>query len=313
MRPLISICIPAYKNEALFKRLLDSIQIQLFTNFEVVVTDDSPDENLKELCLIFEEKFQIKYFKNKNALGSPANWNYAISKAEGEWIKIMHADDWFASEKSLSAFVAAIKGNSSFIFSAYSNVDSSHNSSNPNRLSQLELMILKNSPYNLFKKNFIGHPSTTLIKRIRDGIFYDENIKWVVDFDYYIRYLSLYKSFIYVETPLINIGIHENQITKSSFRIKEIEIPENLYLLKKIGLNKLKNIFVYDYYWRLCRNLQLRIPSDISPYYEIESIPEPILKIIKFQSRFPISFLQTGICSKLTMLISYLKNILSGV
>lgn len=311
MQPLISICIPAYKNEALMKRLLDSIQIQLFTNFEVVVTDDSPDESLKDLCLSFEEKFQIKYLKNEIALGSPANWNYAISKAEGEWIKIMHADDWFANDKSLNAFVNAIASDSSFIFSAYSNVDLSDNSSKPNRLTKCELKLLKNSPFNLFKKNFIGHPSTTLIKRNSNRIFYDETIKWVVDFDYYIRYLSLNKSFVYIEKSLINIGIHENQITKSSFRIKEIEIPENLYLLKKIGLNKLRNIFVYDYYWRLCRNLQLRKPADLSPYYKIASVPQPFLNIIKFQSKLPVSFLHTGLFSKSTMLIAYFKNILS--
>ena len=308
MQPLISICIPAYKNEALFKRLLDSIHIQLFTNFEVIVTDDSPNERIEILCKEFKQKFEISYFRNETSLGSPANWNYAISKAEGEWIKIMHADDWFTSKDSLSMFVKAIKSGVSFIFSAYSNVNIGDNSSKRNRLSIWELTLLKNSPFNLFKKNFIGHPSTTLIKKNSDKIFYDETINWVVDFDYYIRYLSHYKNFVYIETPLINIGIHKNQITKSSFRIKEVEIPENLYLLKKIGLQKLKNIFVYDYYWRLCRNLQLRKPSDIIPYYQTESIPKPILKIIKFQSKLSKSFLQIGLFSKSTMCIGYLRN-----
>lgn len=308
MQPLISICIPAYKNEALFKRLLDSIHIQLFTNFEVIVTDDSPNERIEILCKEFKQKFEISYFRNETSLGSPANWNYAISKAEGEWIKIMHADDWFTSKDSLSMFVKAIKSGVSFIFSAYSNVNIGDNSSKRNRLSVWELTLLKNSPFNLFKKNFIGHPSTTLIKKNSDKIFYDETINWVVDFDYYIRYLSHYKNFVYIETPLINIGIHKNQITKSSFRIKEVEIPENLYLLKKIGVQKLKNIFVYDYYWRLCRNLQLRKPSDIIPYYQAESIPKPILKIIKFQSKLSKSFLQIGLFSKSTMCIGYLRN-----
>ena len=37
---LISICIPAYKHPDFLKRLLDSISIQSFKNFEVIISDD---------------------------------------------------------------------------------------------------------------------------------------------------------------------------------------------------------------------------------------------------------------------------------
>ena len=40
---LISICIPAYKHPDFLKRLLDSISIQSFRDFEVIISDDSPD------------------------------------------------------------------------------------------------------------------------------------------------------------------------------------------------------------------------------------------------------------------------------
>ena len=44
--PFFSICIPAYKNTDYLKRLLDSISIQTFRDFEVIITDDSPDETV---------------------------------------------------------------------------------------------------------------------------------------------------------------------------------------------------------------------------------------------------------------------------
>jgi glycosyltransferase involved in cell wall biosynthesis len=46
MNPLISICIPAYKRTEFLQRLLDSIDIQTFKNFEVIVTDDSPGNDV---------------------------------------------------------------------------------------------------------------------------------------------------------------------------------------------------------------------------------------------------------------------------
>ena len=117
---MISICIPAYKRLERLRRLLDSIVSQTFHDFEVVITDDSPNFSVKELIETF--KLPIQYFKNESALGTPANWNYCISKAKGEWIKLMHDDDWFSSPNSLELFAEATRHNKKFIFSAYINV-----------------------------------------------------------------------------------------------------------------------------------------------------------------------------------------------
>lgn len=94
--PLISICVPAYKNVVYLERLLGSIQSQTFHDFEVVITDDSPDNAVSELIDRYKAMLPIRYFRNDVALGSPANWNAAIGHAKGQWIKIMHDDDWFA-------------------------------------------------------------------------------------------------------------------------------------------------------------------------------------------------------------------------
>jgi glycosyltransferase involved in cell wall biosynthesis len=116
----ISICIPAYKRTHFLKRLLLSIEHQSYTNYEVIISDDSNDDSVEELLKEFNGKFEIKYFKNEKALGTPANWNHAISKATGEWIKLIHDDDWFANEHSLEKF-ALSTNNNKFIFSAYCN------------------------------------------------------------------------------------------------------------------------------------------------------------------------------------------------
>jgi glycosyltransferase involved in cell wall biosynthesis len=301
--PFISICIPAYKNLDYLRRLLDSISIQTYKDFEVIITDDTPDESLVPLIHQYMHLFKINYCKNAIALGTPANWNFAISKAEGIWVKLMHNDDWFSDENSLKefAFAASEHTTNDFIFSGFMEVKND-GSAKKYVISATEKWLLKMSVLNLFKKNFIGHPSTTLIKNNRQS-WYDENIKWVVDFEFYIRCLKK-TNFLSISKPLINIGIHEGQVTKQSFRKPEIEIPENLYLLNKLGKGILKNIFVYDYYWRLFRNLEIRNFNYVLCFSDNSNIPLRIKKMIAVQSKIPLSILSNGIFSKSFMLIS---------
>ena len=120
MSPFFSICIPAYERVGYLRRLLDSIAIQTFRDFEVIVSDDSKSEAVFNLIKEYPE-LNIRYYKNLPSLGTPANWNSAIRQASGEWIKLIHDDDWFASPDSLKVFASYADQGSKFIFSAYAN------------------------------------------------------------------------------------------------------------------------------------------------------------------------------------------------
>src|SRR5690349_12185678 len=109
--PLISVCIPAYKHIDFLKRLLDSLTVQSFRDFEVVITDDSPDDSVKNLSAQYLNILPLRYFRNPVALGTPENWNEGIRQAKGQWIKLIHDDDWLASEHSLKLFADAINDN----------------------------------------------------------------------------------------------------------------------------------------------------------------------------------------------------------
>ena len=59
--PFISVCIPAYRNPHYLSRLLESIFIQTFKDFEVIVTDDSPDDLLQPIIDKYNQKLDILY------------------------------------------------------------------------------------------------------------------------------------------------------------------------------------------------------------------------------------------------------------
>jgi glycosyltransferase involved in cell wall biosynthesis len=119
-QPLISICIPAYKRVDYLKRLIKSISIQTYLFFEVVITDDSGQDNsVEEYIKTCSYNFNIVYKKNIVPLGSPLNWVESFKHAKGDWIKIMHDDDCFNSKIALETFVNAIDEKIDCIFSGY--------------------------------------------------------------------------------------------------------------------------------------------------------------------------------------------------
>ncbi len=306
MNPLISICIPAYKNSELLERLLNSIVMQTFKNFELIITDDSPTIEVKLVSDKFQHTLPHLYKKNQQALGSPANWNEAISLAKGEWIKLMHHDDWFEGDQALQKFVNATKETTAeFIFSAYYNVEENR----PKK--QVILPIawpkkLEQKPWLLFIKNYIGNPSTTLIKNNLSS-WYDENLKWVVDFEFYLQHITAMKLF-YIPETLVNVGIHQGQVTKEVFRKKETEVPENLLMLNKHGIHLLNKVIVYDYYWRFLRNLNIRKVAELNAFRKNHPVVPELVRMINMQNKIPPTFLNVGAFSKLLMLVSFARK-----
>jgi hypothetical protein len=152
----------------------------------------------------------------------------------------------------------------------------------------------------------IGPPSVVLHKK-DPSLLYEPTIKWVVDIDFYIRCLRHTRP-VYIDKPLIEVGIGDEQVTHDCFRRRPIEIPENFYLLHQVGIANLKNWRVYDAWWRLMRNLEIRKKEDITGSGYSGEIPGIILTMIRWQRKFPLSVLKAGLISKLLMFTSYIFN-----
>ena len=303
----ISICIPTFQRVNFLKRLLDSISVQSFKDFEVIVTDDSPEDDVRKLSQEYENKFSLRYFKNVVPLGTPANWNQAIRHARGEWIKLMHDDDWFSSSESLEIFSQYTSADSKFIFSGYTRVYTDEKKLPQTLIADSSVYeSIQKEPNLLFVNNWIGPPSVTLVHRSVKDI-YDEKLKWRVDIDFYMRLLENGEKFVYINHSLINIGMSGLQVTQSSINDPKVELPEGWIILKKHGVRSLRNIRIYDAWWRLFRNTNVRTERQLLSYAD-EKWPKVILRMIKDMDKVPSIFLSWGLTNKMCMSLSYLKN-----
>ncbi|HTJ14153.1 MAG TPA: hypothetical protein VL547_19075, partial [Dinghuibacter sp.] len=194
-----------------------------------------------------------------------------------------------------------------FFFSAYQNVHEDTGRIEPVKLSAIGRGRLESSPWYLLGANYIGNPSCTLFRQ-DPHILFDERFKWVVDFEFYIRYLKAHGAWKYIDEPLVNVGINPTQVTTYTFGVPGVQVPENHLLLAKNGPENLKNLVVYDYFWRLYRNLNIRSIDDIRNAGYTDPLPRALQSMIRWQHRIPKTLLKTGPISKGLMFVHYLTH-----
>jgi len=88
--PLVSFCFTTYKRKDFLKQTLKSILIQSFQDYEVIVSDNDPDQSAKEIFKDFDKRF--KYFPNDENLGMKKSFNKSLERSTGKYI-VMIADD----------------------------------------------------------------------------------------------------------------------------------------------------------------------------------------------------------------------------
>lgn len=244
MIPKVSICIPAFNEPELLKKLLNSIITQSYVDFEVIITDDSKGNCVKKVIESFKKDIRIKYYQNLVRKGSPENWNTAIKHAIGEYIKIMHHDDWFTDAYALEKFVKKLDENpdTDFAFCATNSINGKSEIKSiyfPNKKELKKLA--RNSEY-LFNGVTVGAPSVTIYRKNVD-IYFDRKLKWYVDVDFYIRLLNNNKKFIFISEPLVCVSTSsKHRVTNECINNKEVDLLEYLYLFQKIKTNK-----IFDY------------------------------------------------------------------
>ena len=307
-QPLISICIPAYQKPQYVVRLLQSVLKQSYKQVEIIISDDSPDEDIKEAIASFNNQLTIHYFHNQPALKSPRNWNAVIEKATGELLVLMHQDDWYHTANALETYVNTFEQNpqADFVFCRNTAVDEMGKQTVLQARPQL-LKTMKKHPYRLVLAQVIGPPSNTILRK-KVKTKYDERFIWLVDVDYYARILNEGHDYVYIDQHLVSIGLHEDQTTVFCRTNDDIIFKENIWFAGKMGDAAFVDILIYDYYWRLLRNYNIRSVADIAANgVGADEVPHVIHSMLAAQQKLNAASLKKGFYSKAQMAKSYIR------
>lgn len=230
---MVAICIPYYKKYDMLVRLLDSIKMQTFRDFIVVVTDDGADDRVKEYIEVLGESYI--YERNRKRKGPTANCNYAMEvgrRYHPQYIKVMHQDDFFTYDYSLERMVDKLECDKEAIFvtSGCAYIRTGEKKAE-HHLTMEQLEMLREDFYRIIERNIVGPPSLLLIRS--HGIYMDENLKWIVDEEWYFKLLEYKNCFAYLDETLVSIGIDEGRVTDSCIRNLELLEREFAYVYVK--------------------------------------------------------------------------------
>ncbi len=95
MEPRVSVLIPCYNAGRYLGAAIESVLAQTFTDFEIIVIDDGSEDDSAAVAARYP---QVRYFYHEHS-GISVTRNFAISKARGEIVAFLDADDLWQPQK----------------------------------------------------------------------------------------------------------------------------------------------------------------------------------------------------------------------
>ena len=224
-KPLVSIISPTYNHEKFIAECINSVLVQTYTNWEMIIVDDgSTDSTYSIACEYSRKDSRIKAFTQKNIgifrLGE--SYNFALTKCSGKYIAILECDDVWLPEK-LKIQVDILEQKPECVLSwgkAYlSAIDLTYDYYLAPK-DDNDVSLFHNKPVGAFLKKFIKTliPAVTIVIRhselIRIGGFIQGFNLPLVDVPTTLE-LLFRGEFAYVDQPLARWRIYPNQVTKT--------------------------------------------------------------------------------------------------
>lgn len=243
----ISVVIPSYNHEKFIAAAIQSVLVQTYQDFEIIVVEDGSTDGSIEQIQTFSDP-RIKLILHKKNRGAAAAMRTGLGRAKGEYIAILNSDDVFLPEK-LEKQVKMLDNTPQYaaVFSYVELIDEyGHQFTNQNHTYYKKFEQQNRDRYQwlnyfFYHGNALCHPSVLIRKSCYDKIgLYDERFAQLPDFDFWIRFCLKYELYIIPEKLV-------------KFRIRSDE--------KNASAGTKKNIVRFYNEWSLIANHYLSIPS----------------------------------------------------
>ena len=227
----LSVCIPTYemggKGVEFLKESFLGLRMQTFEDFEIVISDHSKDDSIKNFCESVSKKssMNINYFRNVERRGSSSvNINNAIKYAIGEVIKVLFQDDYICDKDCLKLIYERFKNpDVNWVVNGTVHTSDTKYFFNP--------MVPKYNDKIYLGNNTISSPSVLAIRN-KNVLIFDESLSWLMNVDYYKRLFDKYGLPEIVENILVVNRLWDGQISTSQIT-QDIVDKEVAYMRRK--------------------------------------------------------------------------------
>ena len=212
--PKVSICIPTYNTAKYLPRAIDSVLEQGFRDFELVICDDGSTDNTPEICCGYDDA-RIRYIRLPGKSGQAGNFNRCLKEARGEFVTILHADDYFLPG-FLEDRVARLSENTElgFIFGAVQVVDREGAEISISSPLPQDHLFMRGELLEPLLQGCILSPPSLMLRRTaaeKAGPFRTD-LTWGHDWEWALR-LAEHSANYYVSKPLSAYRVHDESGT----------------------------------------------------------------------------------------------------
>lgn len=251
----ISICIPTYKRAGYLREVLLSIISANIQPVEVIIGDNSGgDVDTANIIICFASLLPIKHVLHNPPLNYGGNLEYILTLAQGDWIGVMHDDDFYLPGAGNLFRSALQESQFDFFFSDH-------------LICKSNGIILKNKSqensekYNrsLLKRGYVQDPlKAVLLSQVcMDGWFARRELvksvhidpRWseYIDTQYLVQFATNSQSWFYEHKSTFVYRLSDNSLTASGILVQELfDYYSNLYLVKKEHMN-LRDLILTNY------------------------------------------------------------------
>lgn len=126
--PRVSIGMPVYNGEKYIREALDSLLVQTFTDFELIISDNASSDDTQAICEEYARRDKrVRYVRQSENIGMVANFQFVLDGAIGEYFMwAAHDDIWspnwleellplIAKQDVVLAFGASVKTDSNLM------------------------------------------------------------------------------------------------------------------------------------------------------------------------------------------------------
>ena len=206
-KPLVTVAIPAYNASSYIREAVESVLMQDYDNYELVIVDDCSTDNTYGLLQQIEDP-RVRLFKNKKNLGAEANWNRCLDLATGKYFLLLPGDDLLyqgSIRRRVEVLEADKQNELAFCFCARRIINSKSEkimdvSFCKEGLIKREKLLKKNV---IAGMNVIGEPAAGLFRKglVQKVGYYNQRLPYVIDLDYWVRLLEFGDAY-YIDKPL---------------------------------------------------------------------------------------------------------------
>lgn len=123
MNNLVSIIMPSYNTGRFISETIESVLVQTYSNWELIIVDDCSTDNTDEVVKNYLSDDRIHYIKNEINSGAAVSRNRALREANGKWIAFLDSDDLWEPDK-LNKQIAFMENNDyHFSYTNYIEID----------------------------------------------------------------------------------------------------------------------------------------------------------------------------------------------